>query len=161
MGRPRKPLSIVRLEGNPGKRRIPRPDEEVAVERIPPTMPKRLDAEARAEWKRIIPLLMAMGIIGQVDRAALVELCQAWSIGQQARAALRKKGLTMRMRTKGGGIYEMQRPEVAIAHKFMGLHKALCSEFGLTASARARMSIPGAKSKDDFDDLEEGVAIDA
>jgi P27 family predicted phage terminase small subunit len=151
----------VRLEGNRDKRKLPKADEEVKADAIAPSMPKDLDGEARAEWKRIVPLLMAMGIIGQVDRAALVELCQAWSIGQQARAVLRKKGLTMKMMTKGGGMYEMQRPEVAIAHKFMGLHKTLCSEFGLTASARARMSIAGAKSKDDFDDLEEGTATNA
>ena len=152
-GPPKRPLAIVRLEGNPSRRRLPTPDEEVKVQRSAPTMPKTLDTEARAEWRRVIPELMAIGVIGKVDRAALVELCQAWSIGQKAERVLHKKGLTMRMRTKGGGDYEMQRPEVAIAHKFMSLHKTLCSEFGLTSSARTRMSIAGDKRRDDFDDL--------
>jgi P27 family predicted phage terminase small subunit len=153
-GPPKRPLELVRLEGNPGKRRLPKPENDVKDTSGIPDCPTWLDAAARAEWTRVVPLLDAMGLVGKVDRAALTGYCVAYSRFTQAEQILGRRGLTMEMVTKGGGLYEMQRPEVTIAQKYLAIVKAFCAEYGMTASARARMSIDGDKEKDDFSDLD-------
>ena len=138
----KKPIALARLEGNPGKRRLPTVDEEVRVGPGAPELPNWLDAEAKAEWRRVVPELTAVGLLGKVDRAALSGYCQAWARWKEAEAILSAKGLTSKI--KSG--YIMQRPEVAVALKYLAMVKAFCSEFGLTPSSRARMSVPGRKS---------------
>lgn len=43
-----------------------------------PSIPKHLGREARKEWKRVTPHLEALGLISQIDRAALAMYCQAY-----------------------------------------------------------------------------------
>ncbi len=43
----------------------------------PPT-PKTLTGEARAEWRRIVPDLEAIGELETVDRSILLRYCVAW-----------------------------------------------------------------------------------
>lgn len=72
-----KPNVLKLVTGNPGKRPLNLADgvnPEVAV----PDIPKHLTAEARKEWKRISVELLALGLIGRIDRAALSLYCQAW-----------------------------------------------------------------------------------
>lgn len=71
-----KPPALRVLEGNAGKRAL---DLSAGVNpRIEiPTPPKHLGAEARKEWKRITPLLVELGLISGLDRAALALYCQA------------------------------------------------------------------------------------
>lgn len=77
MGRPPKPTHLKVLEGNPGKRALnknePRPQAKI------PSCPKHLDKEAKVEWKRISKQLLLLGLLTEVDRAALAAYCQAWS----------------------------------------------------------------------------------
>jgi len=157
-GPPKRPLELVRLEGNPGKRRLPKPENDIKDRSGIPDCPQWLDAAARAEWSRVVPLLDAMGLVGKVDRAALTGYCVAYSRFTQAEQILNRRGLTMEMFTKAGGFYEMQRPEVAIAQKYLAIAKAFCAEYGMTASARGRMSIAGTEEKDSFDDLDDEKA---
>ena len=140
-GRKAKPISLKRLEGNPGKHRLPTEAEEVIIAPGAPELPNWLDAEAKAEWRRVVPELTAVGLLGKVDRAALAGYCQSWARWKQAEDALNKHGLTQRV-----GKTTASRPEVSIAVKYMNQVRAFCSEFGLTPSSRARMSVPGKKN---------------
>lgn len=154
IGRPKRPLELVRLEGNPGKRRLPKPENDVKDLSGIPDCPTWLDAAARAEWKRVIPILDAMGLVGKIDRAAIAGYCVAYARWTEAEQILNREGLTMEMVTKSGALYKMLRPEVTIAQKYLAIAKAFCAEYGMTASARGRMSITGNEEKDDFDDLD-------
>lgn len=89
-----------------------------------------------------MPELARLGLLTKVDRTALAAYCQAYARWREAEEILQEKGLTMEIETKSGGIYEQQRPEVAIAHKCMKEIKDFCAEFGLSPSARSRMSLP-------------------
>ena len=149
---PKKPLALERMEGNPGKRKLPEAADEISPPPEIPDCPKWLDAGARAEWKRVIPLLSTLGLLGKIDRAAVAGYCQAWARWEKAERILSKHGLTKTL--KNG--YIMPRPEVAIAHKYLGMVKAFCSEFGMTPSARGRMSIAKMKEKDEMDELIDG-----
>lgn len=75
-GRLSKPTSIKVLEGNPGKRPL-NLDDGIKPKLSIPSPPKHLGIEARKEWKRITPELEQLGLISNLDRAALALYCQA------------------------------------------------------------------------------------
>lgn len=73
------PASLHLLRGNPGHKPLAkllddvvRPDVEI------PEPPAILTGEAAAEWDRLTPYLWRLGLISQLDRAALTGYCQAW-----------------------------------------------------------------------------------
>jgi P27 family predicted phage terminase small subunit len=146
-GPAKRPLALVRLEGNPGKRKLPKAHEEIKVAPVAPDCPDWLDAVAKAEWARVVPLLTIMGLVGKIDRTALAAYCQSYSRWVEAEKALSKEGTTIAMESG----YSQVTPNITIAHKYLDKVKSFCAEFGMTPSARARMSIPGKKEDDEFD----------
>jgi P27 family predicted phage terminase small subunit len=131
-----KPTALRELEGNPGKRALPKnepkPDKGAVC-------PEWIPAEAKAEWERVAPELERLGLLTKVDSSALAAYCVAYARWRAAEEAIAIHGLTFM--TESG--YAAQRPEVGIANKAMADIRAFCKEFGLTPSARGRMSIPG------------------
>jgi phage terminase small subunit len=73
MGRPRKPTTLKVLEGNPGKRPLPKnePKPTIGAE-APPWMTA---PGARAEWERIAPRLLRLGLLTEIDAEAFALLC--------------------------------------------------------------------------------------
>src|SRR5260370_17453981 len=81
-----KPSAIARAEGNPGHRRLN--DSEPQPRATTPRCPDHLDALAKKEWKRFVPLLRRMKVLTEADWMALANLCQAWSPMAQAATKL-------------------------------------------------------------------------
>ncbi len=86
------PPVLQLLRGNPRKKSLSsllddviRPPVEI------PECPAHLEDEARAEWGRIAPYLERLGLISQIDRAALTGYCDAW--GEYVWACERIKAL--------------------------------------------------------------------
>ena len=80
MGRRALPANVHLLRGNPSKKSAAslldgelRPPVEV------PGCPKHLNDEAKREWRRITRHLEALGLISQIDRAALAGYCSTWA----------------------------------------------------------------------------------
>lgn len=91
-----------------------------------------------------MPELARLGLLTIVDRAALVGYCESWAEYRQAREYLIKAGPVYPLRDDKGEVkYLAQVPQVSIANKALANVRAFCAEFGLTPSARSRMSIPG------------------
>ena len=132
-----KPTALRVLEGKPGHRPLNR--NEPKPRPVIPPCPTWLDLEAKREWKRISTELDRVGLLTVVDRAALAGYCQAWSRWRDAEMVLSAQGMTFE--TPNG--YVQQRPEVAIAQKSLQLVAKFCTEFGLTPSARSRLTVPG------------------
>ncbi len=68
-------------------RRRGAPEPKAATVKAPPgapTAPSWLSAEAKAEWKRVVPALDELGLLATVDRAALATYCANWSTFAQA-----------------------------------------------------------------------------
>jgi P27 family predicted phage terminase small subunit len=141
-----KPTTLKRLEGNPGKRALNRREPKPrAAQKGEIKAPKHLGTIARAEWDRVVPELQRLGLYTDVDHAALEAYCASYERWIQAEAILKDEGLTFT--TEKG--YIGQRPEVGIVQSSLQLIKTFCSEFGLTPSARARMTLPEPKQPDD------------
>jgi P27 family predicted phage terminase small subunit len=135
-GRPRKPTHLHVVQGTHRPSRSPK--NEPKPETVVPSCPSWLDVEAKREWKRIAPELEALGLLTRIDRAALAAYCQSYSRWYAAEKLIRANGLVME--TPQG--YEQQRPEVGIASSALKqMHKFLV-EFGMTPSARSRISAP-------------------
>lgn len=137
VGRPPKPTTLKIIEGNPGRRPLNR--NEPKPRPVAPPCPTWLDLEAKREWKRISIELDRVGLLTIVDRAALAGYCQTWSRWRDAEMVLSAQGMTFE--TPNG--YVQQRPEVSIAQKSLQLVAKFCTEFGLTPSARSRLTVPG------------------
>ncbi len=53
-----------------------------------PPMPKHLSREAKAEWRRISPLLLELNLLTKIDRSALERYCRLYGRWQQVERAL-------------------------------------------------------------------------
>ncbi len=148
-----KPNALRALQGNAGKRSLPR--NEPKPPPVAPKCPAWLDKAAKKEWRRVTPLLLDLGLLTEVDALALASYCQAYSMLVRATKVLNKpveEGGGLTFTTENG--YQVQRPEVSIAQKSMQLIKAFCAEFGFTPSARGRMQVPNKKpEKDEYEDF--------
>lgn len=130
-----KPTSLKVLEGNPGHEKLNR--SEPKPRPVAPDCPGWLTAEAKREWQRIAPALERLGLLTEIDGAALAGYCQSYARWRQCQEVLKRKGLTFQ--TKSG--YVAARPEVAIGNRALIELRAFCVQFGLTPSARARMQL--------------------
>ena len=147
-----KPTVLKVLEGNPGKR--PLNINEPVPDPTRPACPSWLRKEAKREWMRITPQLHAMGVLTKIDREALAVYCQTHAKWKEAEEFIAKHGMTYQFPRKDEdghvvSIYVAQWPQVSIARACADQIRAMCTEFGMTPSARARMVVPGKTDTED------------
>lgn len=134
-GRPPKPTKLKILTGNPGRRPLN------GAEPIPgagvPTCPTWLDAEAKAEWRRVCKDLAEMGLLAGADRKQLASLCQAWAEFRLATRTLQKEG--REQKTDNG--YIVPHPAAARQMAAMKMIDTLSVKFGLDPSSRSRLQV--------------------
>lgn len=140
-GPPPKPAALKVIQGNPGRRPIDK--NELAVPVHAPECPAHLIAEAKAEWERIIPQLLRFRLIAELDTASLSLYCQAYGRWQQAEKSI----ADMAAKTSGDGMlikapsgYPIQNPYLAIANRAMEDCNKYLQAFGLSPSARAKVT---------------------
>jgi P27 family predicted phage terminase small subunit len=102
-----------------------------------PNCPAHLKGEARKEWKRIGRKLLECGLMTEIDGPALALYCQAWSRWVEAEENLVKYGTVI----KSPSGFPMPSPYLAIANKAMAQMTRVLVEFGMSPSARTRVSV--------------------
>jgi len=123
------------LAGNPGKKgEHKRPDLPSNLDAMP-TCPDWLAAEAKAEWKRLGPMLHNAGLLKLVDRAAFTVLCS--SIGHLRRidAELAKADIV----TTGSMGQARANPLHSLRAQYAEQIRRMCGEFGLTPASRYKV----------------------
>ena len=55
-------------------------------------MPRTMPAEARAEWRRVVPALERMGVLASLDRGILIRYCTTWADWCELDALVRQTG---------------------------------------------------------------------
>jgi P27 family predicted phage terminase small subunit len=124
------------LAGNPGHRPVnanePRPKA------VLPKCPPVLDGEAKAEWRRMARKLHDLGLLSEIDGAALTTYCLTWARLVDAEGKLRQHG-TVVISPNG---FPVQSPYLAIATKATEQLVRILVEFGMTPSSRARIHVP-------------------
>lgn len=155
VGRKPRPTTIKILEGEPNKDRINLNEPKPILSR--PTCPSHLNTPARAEWKRMVVELENLGLLTQIDRAALAGYCQAW--GRWVEAENKLKELNTMSPDKMAFLYKTTNgnliinPLLSVANKAMEqMHKFLI-EFGMSPSSRSRIITEPNKVKDPMEEL--------
>ena len=141
-GRKPKPTHLKLIEGNPGKRKV-NPVEPVSLPELhapPPFLP----AEGQEEWKRVASELYNLGLLTVVDRTALAAYCHSFAIWKQATDAINhmaaRDQLTRGLMIKTTNGNAIQNPLIGTANKAASDMVRYAAEFGMTPSARARIS---------------------
>jgi P27 family predicted phage terminase small subunit len=140
------PSNVHLLRGNPGKKPLGQLlDDTVRPPVEIPTCPGWLKAEARAEWLRITPHLERLGLVSQLDRAALTAYCVAWGDLVWARKRMAEvnaddaTGEKGRIGTTPSGyrqISELQQ----ISNRSLEQVEKFLQHFGMSPAARARVT---------------------
>lgn len=140
-GPPPKPTALRLVQGNPSKKPLPKNEPKPAS--AAPPVPAFLDEYGREEWQRVVPELLAIGCLAEIDAGALAVYCMAFSRWRHLEDVLKKladqqpnlRGLTSR--NAAGGL--APNPLVGMANKQMMIVLRAAAEFGMTPSARTRI----------------------
>lgn len=143
-----KPTALKVLQGNPGKRGLPKGEPRPAAGKVPPA-PRWLGEEARREWRRVARALHAAGLLTEADHDALALYCETFASWRRAEAQVRAKGEVVR--TAGGNV--IQNPYLSIANRAKKDALLLLREFGMTPAARSRISVEGGGDEPSLADL--------
>ena len=133
-GRKPAPTALKVLKGNPGKRKINK-DEPEPKARLPEP-PDHLSDVAKEEWERTGGLLLEMGLMTELDVAALAGYCMAYSHWVIAEAALQEHGMLIKS-PKGEPI---RSPYWGVATKSMDQMRSFLTKFGMSPSSRSGVS---------------------
>ena len=101
-----------------------------------PRAPGHLTPAAARECRRVARLLLEMGVLTAIDRAALAAYSQAYGRWVEAEERLRETPLLYR--TPSGHV--QQSPLLGIVHKQLELMGRYMVELGMTPAARSRVS---------------------
>ena len=142
-GRRPLPTQLKVLRGNTGRR--PLNQGEPKPRPVLPSPPGHLSDEAKREWKRVGELLDGLGLVSEMDRAALAGYCQAWGRWVEAENGLKTYGVVI----KSPGGFPIQSPFFAVANKALEQMRGFLIEFGMTPASRSR--VHASEAKDDFD----------
>ena len=134
-----KPTVVKMLQGNPGKRALPKGEPKPDAGRLP-SAPRWLSDEAKREWKRLAPRLWRVGLLTEVDGTALGLLCEAFAQYVAAKAVVDREGMLL-MSEKGNAY---QHPAAGLMTQARGELMKWSREFGMTPAARSRISVQAA-----------------
>ena len=127
-----KPTALKVLAGEKASRinrNVPQPRN------MPPDKPPYLTPLAAAEWDRVIPDLIEMGVAKAVDQASLAAYCESVALLAQISAAMAEDGLLV----TGPDGTERRHPLAGAWKATSGEVRAWSRDFGLTPSARSEL----------------------
>jgi P27 family predicted phage terminase small subunit len=141
----RLPANVRQLRARPGAPGPHPPKPAPAWE--PPTCPSWLAAEAKREWRRILPELEAMGLLAKADRATIAGYCSAWSRLVEAEKLIAEHGVLV----EGYRGSLVKNPACQLARDAAAQVAAAARELGLTPRARESLSTSPAELDEDED----------
>ena len=110
-----------------------------------PSCPSWVGTIGKREWKRITKQLEPLGLLTELDRVALALYCQAYDDYVTAKKEMDKED--MRPVVKTANYNYVQNPMVGVMNKAWQRVLKAAAEFGLTPSARTRISVPEGATK--------------
>ena len=152
-GRKPKPTALRLLEGvggqNAGHRALPVDEPSPARAARLPNAPAHLDDEGQREWRRMGKRLHRLGLFTEIDGPALTGYCQAWSMHVRATRELHENGILIA--TPNGHIQTS--PFWTMAMQALEMMRKYLAEFGMSPSARTRVTKAEAAEADPFEDF--------
>jgi P27 family predicted phage terminase small subunit len=151
-GPPRKPTSIKKLEGNPGKYPLNDQEPEYAPVMVDAEPPAILTTEAgRALWRGLLPALASINVLQETDLQTMTRYCRTWG------RYVEVEGLIDDMDSGGHPIHKylqttsnmniIQNPLIGVSNRCSDMLLKLEAEMGLTPAARSRIVVPPKKQE--------------
>jgi len=141
-----KPTALKILEGNPGKRPLPKNEPKPDLALMPCPEYLKDDDIAYGEWNRIVPELYKIGLLTKIDKVALELYCSQYSIYRKSFELIKDKSVAS---------VDKRRASQA-TREAAKIIKTVAVEFGMTPSSRSRISLPGESVDDEFKRLLDG-----
>ncbi|MCW8884152.1 MAG: phage terminase small subunit P27 family [Motiliproteus sp.] len=132
-----KPTALKVLQGNAGKRAIPKNEPKPKAEK--PRTPAHLSPKAKYAFKGLSELLLEMGVLTIADSKSLELLCDAYSEWRDLRDLVNKHGFTYETTNQAGETMIKARPEVAMASDAFKRIRGMINEFGLSPASRTKV----------------------
>jgi P27 family predicted phage terminase small subunit len=130
-----KPTALKLIEGNPGKRPVPK-GEPRPLE-VAPELPTWLPGRARDAWIELAPELERLGLLTAIDGPAFAAACITWGMAREAAEEIRIDGVTDFDEHNGR---LRKHPATQVLRDNLAAYRQWCAEFGLTPAARARLA---------------------
>jgi P27 family predicted phage terminase small subunit len=99
-------------------------------------MPRDLAPEAKAEWRRVVPVLEDMGVLAAVDRGVLIRYVSAWADWCEFTVLLQQSGKLIKGQK---GI--VRNPAWLLKRDAEQALADLARQLGLTPTARLRAGV--------------------
>jgi P27 family predicted phage terminase small subunit len=138
------PTHLRLLQGNPGRRPIPKGEPKPAIPDKPPSPPSFLSSYAVEEWKRVSVEVHALKLLSAIDVMPFAAYCEAvarWRTAEEALARMASNDPVMRgliVKSKAGTA--MENPLVYTSRRAAQEMLRVAAEFGFTPAARARIA---------------------
>lgn len=137
-GRPPKPTALKVVQGNPGKRALPKNEPAPEALRDVPEPPYWMAETAAEVWHRVAPWLTETKILAATDLHNLEAFCVAYQRWREAQDDIDKNGLVV-TGAQGG---PMKNPACTVANESLRQVATFGAALGLDPSSRARLK-PG------------------
>jgi P27 family predicted phage terminase small subunit len=149
----KQPKELKELKGTHRKGRdLP---DEMSVQPLTsiPTPPQDLPEPAQKTWYAVCAQLKALKILTGLDLDALKAYCFQTYVMDEAMRHIETEGLTIIMQNKGGGMYPIKSPYVAIYNEALAHQNRIGQQFGFSPSSRTKISVGQVKEekKNPFD----------
>lgn len=142
-GRKPKPGALKALAGNPGKRKVNK--AEPKPKPVAPGPPAWLDKEAKELWREFSPELERLGLLTLIDAPAFAMMLTHYILAVKASRLLKRDGIM----TKDENGLARKHPAHQILRDHAAAFRGFAAEFGLTPSARTRLSMPEPEDDDE------------
>jgi len=142
-GRKKKPKELKKLSGSRWY------DDSVPDADGKPMMPSDMTDGAKREWRYIVPLLAAKGILDKTDRFVLESYCESVATAREARDILKREMTKLAYRNEAGNWFKnpyvlIEKDARAAAMKYAGL-------LGLSPVDRGRVVMAESTQDDEID----------
>lgn len=153
-----KPTALKRLEGNPGKQKLNDFEPAYNLPGFTPKPPSWLLKEAKKEWKKLAPTLIAAGVLTIPDLDAFAALCQNYAYYVEIDRKITADG------KKTEGVYFLQEaesgylsphPYLSLRSRYYETWRRALADFGLTPASRSKIvAAQGSGGSGGDDDVE-------
>lgn len=159
-GRKPIPNELKRLKNNPGRRSLPKPEEEVkSVPALLAPAPPEVSEQKYGShfWDMTMPVLIRMGVLNESDLTMFAHYCIACSIVRESSEAMAKGGLVYQTKVHTREVKKKivktstvirKSPYIEIINIYSRLAQSFAAEFGLTPSARSKITFRAPPAKD-------------
>ena len=129
-GRKPKPTKLHILNGNPSRKKLD--TNEPTPDIVIPNCPNHLSELGKLEWYRITKEFKKLGLISEIDMAGVASYCQLYGRWVELENAINEEDNIIAGRIN---------PKIVESRLTLQQLRSYLTEFGMTPSARARLSI--------------------